>query len=203
MTKVRDREQVIEAAARVFAEKGYEAARLEDIAAELGILKGSLYYHAASKAELLFLVNCKRLTYLIDGIERIAQERCSPSEKLSTAIRAHLLHLDTHFPESSQWFVNPDTARHTAGQKAEYRRLSRQYESAMRGLIEAGIAAGELRADLDPKVTTLGILGMCNWLTRWYHQDGRLGIDHIAATYNTFIFDGLRAGVPCSPPASV
>lgn len=200
MTKVRDREQVIEAAARVFAEKGYAAARLEDIAAELGILKGSLYYHAASKAELLFLVNCKRLSQLIDGIERIASERCSPSEKLAAAVRAHLLHLDTHYPESSQWFIDPQVAEHTAGQKAEYRSLSRAYEAVMRRLLEEGVAAGELRADLDPKVSALAILGMCNWLTRWYHQDGRLSIDAIAANHIAMILDGLRAGPRCAAP---
>lgn len=202
MTKVRDREQVIEAAARVFACKGYEAARLEDIAAELGILKGSLYYHAASKAELLFLVNCKRLVHLIGSIEQIAAGSSAPSEKLATAIRAHLAHLDSHYPESSQWFINPEVAAHTATQKAEYRRLSRLYEAALRGLVEAGITAGELRTDLDPKVATLGILGMCNWLTRWYHQDGRLSIDQIATTYIALILDGLRSGAPgpCPPP---
>lgn len=193
MTKVRDREQVIEAAARVFASKGYEAARLEDIAAELGILKGSLYYHAASKAELFFLVNCKRLACLIEGIEQIAVSNATPVEKLAAAIRAHLAHLDRHYPESSHWFTDPLSPGSTAGQKAERRRLSRAYEAALRRLVEAGIAAGEFRTGLDPKVATLGILGMCNWMTRWYHQDGRLSVDEIGDTLVSLALGGLRA----------
>ncbi len=192
MTKVRDREQVIEAAARVFAGKGYEAARLEDIAAELGILKGSLYYHVSSKAELYFLVNCKRAACLIAGIEQIAAGSATPAEKLATALRAHLHHLDRYYPESSHWFLNPATSPSTAQQQAEYRRLSRAYEAALRGLVEEGITAGELRPDLDPKVATLGLLGMCNWLARWYHQDGRLSIDAIAGTLIAMALDGLR-----------
>ena len=56
MTKIRDRDQLVEAAARVFARKGFDSASMEDIAAEVGVLQGSLYYHVSSKAELLFLV---------------------------------------------------------------------------------------------------------------------------------------------------
>jgi len=193
LTKIHDREQVIDAAAKVFAAKGFEAARLEEIAAELGVLKGSLYYHAASKAELLFLVTRRRMLTIIEHTQAIAVSEAPPAEKLATAVRAHLQHLDQHHPESSLWFMQPSRSAKSADRQAEIGALHREYEVVLRGIVQDGIGSGDLRRDLDATVATLGVLGMCNWLPRWYDRDGRLAIDGIGDTFIGMVLDGLRS----------
>jgi AcrR family transcriptional regulator len=192
LTKVRDAEQVIDAAAKVFAAKGFEAARLEEIAAELGILRGSLYYYVPSKAELLSMLFDRRLLVLIGRVEAIAAADLPPITKLEAALRAHLRHLDEFYPESSQWFKLPQHRR-PAKNQAQVSARYHQYERLLRGIVEEGIAAGAMRRDLDPKVATLGVLGACNWLTQWYRKGGRLSIDEIGDTLISLLTDGLRA----------
>jgi TetR/AcrR family transcriptional regulator, cholesterol catabolism regulator len=195
VTKVRDLDQVLDAAARVFGEKGFEDARIEDIAAELGILKGSLYYYAATKAELLFLVTRRRLLVLIERIEGIAASQASPSGKVAAAVRAHLDQLDAFYPESRQWFTQPSRPRGRDdgldSRREEIRDLNRRYRAVWRRIIGEGAAAGSFDADLDLDVATLGVLGACNWLTQWYEKDGRLQIEEISATLERLILGGL------------
>lgn len=192
MTKIRDRDQLLDAAAKVFAEKGFEAARLEDIAAELGVLQGSLYYHVASKAELLLLVQRRRFRAITERMEWIAASDLSPREKLAAALREHLRHLDEFFPESAEWFTEPAQTRLSDENYRESRAGNRAYLDVLEGILRQGVEAGELRGDLDLRVATRGVIGMCNWLPRWYRKDGRLSIDEIGDVFIRMVMDGLR-----------
>lgn len=100
MTKIRDRDQLVEAAAKVFAVKGFDAASMEDIAAEVGVLQGSLYYHVGSKAELLFLVQRRRLIDINACLDEVADSDLAPAGKLTRAIQEHLHYLEANYPES-------------------------------------------------------------------------------------------------------
>src|SRR5262249_44622276 len=148
-----------------------------EIAAELGILQGSLYYHVGSKADLLALVQTRRLVTLIERMEGIAASDLPPLDKLATAVREHLRHLDEFFPESSQWFMERSQPRLSDGGGRGVLGLNRRYVDVLEDIVKQGVAAGALRADLDTGVATRGLLGMCNWLPRWYRKDGRLSID--------------------------
>ena len=192
MTKVRDLDQLLDVAARLFGERGYEATTLEQIAQELGILKGSLYHYISSKAELLDLINRRRLEQLISEAQSIERLDLPADAKLQRVIRAHLATLDESYPESSQWFVTPapprggTTEAPTAGESA-----NRDYERLVGRIIREGIESGVFRADLDPQVAALTILGSCNWLTRWYRRGGRLSIQEIGDTIIRLSLDGL------------
>lgn len=192
LTKVRDREQVIDAAAKVFAEKGFAAARLEEIAAELGILKGSLYYYASSKDELLRLVQLRRLTSLIEQATTIAASAAPPLERLAAVLRLHLRRFEEFYPESMQWLTPPAQRDTDADAAAEARALNRRFEGILAALIAEAQAAGDCRPEIDAQIAALGLLGMCNWTTRWYRDDGRMSMDAIAGSYLAMAFDGLR-----------
>ncbi|MGH2583540.1 MAG: TetR/AcrR family transcriptional regulator [Dehalococcoidia bacterium] len=192
MTKIRDLDQLLDAAAKVFAEKGFDAARLEDIAAELGVLQGSLYYHVASKADLLFLVQRRRLLAITARMECIAASEMAPLDKLAAALREHLRHIDEFWPESAQWFTEP-TPRHSEDHRANGRTLNRAYLDVIEDIVHQGIVAGELRRDLDVPIATRGVIGMCNWLPRWYRKGDRLSMDEISDTFIALATDGLRS----------
>jgi AcrR family transcriptional regulator len=200
VTKVRDLDQLLDVAARLFGEQGYESTRLEDIADELGVLKGSLYYYTSSKAELLHRINARRLETLIADAEAVSASHLPADQKLERILRAHLVSIDRYFPESSQWFVQAAQTRARARPKAEditeARALQHQYARIVSGVIREGQAAGAFRSDLDPTIAALGVLGACNWLTRWYKRGGRLGIDEVAEILVTMQLEGLRPHTP-------
>jgi AcrR family transcriptional regulator len=196
---VRDLDQVLEVAARLFGERGYEATRLDEIADELGILKGSLYYYTSSKAELFYLVNLKRLRVLVERAAEVAHYDAPVEERLGRILRSHLNSIHEFYPESSQWFVRAEEKKKLAQKSAkrsesqeESWALHHRYEAIVAELIAEGQKAGVFRADIDTKVATLGILGACNWLTHWYRKGGRLSIEEITESMLTLLLDGLR-----------
>jgi TetR/AcrR family transcriptional regulator, cholesterol catabolism regulator len=200
VTKVRDREQVIDAAATVFAEKGFEAARLEEIAAKLGILKGSLYYYASSKLELLVLVQRRRHLELIERATTIAASAAPPLERLGEILRLHLRRFEEFYPESMQWLTTSPRTEASARFVEDSHQLNRRFERILCELISEAVARGDCRSEIDPQVATLGLLGMCNWTSRWYRKDGRLSMDAIVDNYLAIAFHGLSVGAPAASP---
>src|SRR6516164_10870221 len=91
-------DDIVSAAAKVFRTKGYHAATVRDIADEVGILKGSLYHHFASKEELLYLVVKEPIAQMYHTISEIAAADVPAAEKLRQAILAHLEAFDRHYP---------------------------------------------------------------------------------------------------------
>jgi len=200
MTKVRDLDQLLDVAARLFGERGYEATTLEEIAQELGILKGSLYHYISSKAELHQLVTRRRLDQLIDDVELIAALDIPADVKLTQALRKHLGTIHDFYPESSQWFVQPAPPKSSTDESAPADPPNRTYERVIRQIVTQGVRDGIFRADLDPQVMVLSVLGSCNWLTLWYQRGGRLTIDQVGDTIIAMALDGLRATAGSTPP---
>jgi AcrR family transcriptional regulator len=206
VTKVRDLDQVLEVAARVFGERGYEATRLHDIAEELGILKGSLYHYTSSKAELLYLVNRRRLEVLLERAIEVAAADGPALDRLEEILRAHLRSIDEFYPESSQWFVRAESRKPPRSPEADAldpRALHHRYEVLIAGVIDDAKAEGHVRSDIDSRVAALGILGACNWLTHWYQKGGRLSIEEVSDNLLAFLLDGLRASAPASANGSL
>ena len=79
--------EIIAAAAKLFKEKGYHATTIQDVADEVGMLKGSLYYHIKSKEELLYLVTKEPIRELIERQKRLMESDLSPQQKIVEFIR--------------------------------------------------------------------------------------------------------------------
>lgn len=191
MTKVRDLDQLVQAAAKVFAEKGFEQARIEDIAAELGLLKGSLYYHVSSKNELLFLVVRQAVEPWLDAVEPIAVAEAPARRRLTDAIAVHLHHLYSQ-PVSRLFFEEALDALQPE-QRAEISGLYDRYTYFFVRIIKDGVASGEFRSDLNVRVMSLSLIGMMNWSQRWVNEDGPLNLEAIAETFAALTLDGMSA----------
>ncbi len=192
MTKIHNQDQLIDAAAKVFAEKGYEAARLQDIAAEVGVLQGSLYYHIGSKAGLLRMVRVRRFTTITDRIGEIAAGAGTPQAKLHAAIGAHLHHIGQYLNESQQWFTNPANPGRTKAEQAEDHVLTTGYRANWATILREGIDSGAFRPELDISMTVLSILGMFNWLPNWFAHGGRFTIDEVVDAQYDLVLRAIR-----------
>ncbi|HKM69232.1 MAG TPA: TetR/AcrR family transcriptional regulator [Stellaceae bacterium] len=184
-------DDIVSAAAKVFRTKGYHAATVRDIADEVGLLKGSLYHHFDSKEELLYLVVKEPIAQMYRKMAEIAAADGRAADKLQLAISAHLEAFDRHYP---QLFVY---LRERESVKRRFREMigfsPKDYERCWQQILREGVDNGEFRPDLDIQVASYGLLGMLNWLYKWYDPQGRLSVQQVAEQFTALALAGLAA----------
>jgi len=184
-------DQVRAAALRLFKEKGYHATSMRDIATAVGINKGSLYSYIHSKEDLLIPVFERAMGVLLEQIEHItADASLSPTERLKRAIHAHVSavanNLDVLTVYLSEWRqLATESLATNRGQRERYAELFHQ-------ILRDGVAAGEFRS-MDTRIVMLGMIGMSNYLFRWYRPDGRLTPSQVADELIEMVMHGVRA----------
>jgi AcrR family transcriptional regulator len=184
------REKEIHAAAlELFREKGYHATSMREIGEAVGMLKGSLYTYIHSKEDLLAPIFERCTVPLVLEMERIAGDASLDArEQLRQAIRLHVRQvaekLDVLTVFVSEW--RQLSSESLAGLRAQ----TEHYVDLMVGIVERGIRDEAFRP-VDPRMTVLGLIGMCNWMVRWYRPDGRLTPDQIAEHFFDLVLRGL------------
>jgi len=166
---LRRADEVIDAAARVFAERGYHGTTTQAIADVLGMRQASLYYYFPSKEAALEEVCARGTDGFVEGAERVMQMDVSPLERLRLLIGSHLGPIET-MPDYVRVFINerrylPDASRRRVGRKS--RRIERIFEQ----VIQAGIDDGSIRPGTDARLAMLAVLGMCNAVINWREAD--------------------------------
>lgn len=182
--------RVFDTAARLFATRGYHATRMQDIADELAMQKGSLYYYFDSKESLLLEIVERRVGVALAAMQAIMETDALPTAKLKEAVAAHLNVFQEHadlytiFNFERLNLIHPQAAE-TVDE------LAHAYEMLWRRLLQEGIAAGEFRADLDAPVLVKAIVGMFNSTLLWFDPAGRLTVGETAVIFAQFILQGL------------
>jgi len=193
------RQSILDAAARIFRRDGYSAARLSDIAAEIGMKAGSLYYHFGSRealVEAVMEIGTRRTHQAVAKALAALPPGAGGLARLEAAIESHLV----------MGLAQEDIASATikliwqapAGVRDKVLVEQRAYGDLWRGLLEDARAAGELRGDLDLSVVRMAILGALNWAADWYRPD-RLEPREIARDIAAMVIGGLASG-PGRPP---
>ena len=191
---LRRADAIIDAAARVFAERGYHGTSTQAIADVLGLRQASLYYYFPSKEAALELVCERGVDGFVETAESIVAGPGTPRDKLIRLIAAHLA------PNASKRdyvkvFINErrylaDASRRRIGRKS--RRIERCFEEVIR----AGLADGSLRAGADVRLCMLAVLGMVNSVINWREEDQDRGISRIAAELGELVVAGLAKPAP-------
>jgi AcrR family transcriptional regulator len=188
---LRRSEEIIDAAALVFAERGYHGTSTQAIADVLGMRQASLYYYFPSKEAALELVCIRGTDGFVEGAEAVVESAGDPLDKLSRLIAAHLAPIETR-RDYVKVFINerrylPAASRRRLGRKT--RRIERCFEH----VILAGIAGGTIQRDTDARLAMLAVLGMCNAVINWRPSDQGRDMAHIAAGFARLIASGLAA----------
>lgn len=184
---VHTRDDILRAAVDVFREKGYERATVRDIAARAGMTNSSLYSHVSSKQELFLEIVQPVIDEAAERMGRIASSDLPPAEKLRAAVTGAVEAFGLHHPEVSVYVRDFYPVLETAGPETR-----RRYETAWTAIVQDGIDAGVFRADADVRVTVLAILGMVNWMHRWYRPDGARTVSEIAEEMSALVLRGLE-----------
>jgi AcrR family transcriptional regulator len=184
-------EEIIDAAAAVFAARGFHGASTQDVADRLGMRQASLYYYFSSKEAMLERICLRSVGDFTGRAAGISSGPGTAAEKLASLIRNHLVPGEER-PDYVRCFLReqrflPIESRRRIG------RASRRYERIFQDVIEAGMAAGTLRRGLDARLATLAILGMCNASVNWYGKEPDASIGRISSAFTALVIDGLAA----------
>jgi len=187
------RTQILRRAAELFQHQGVSGTSLEDIANAVGIKREGIYHYFKGRIDILLEVILPESRALAQSLKRILATNLNGEEKLHAAIENHLERFNPSYLEMSVALREDHFARNEDRLK-ELRGVWSDYESMWTELVEAGQKDGSYDPSLSPKAVVYGILGMCNWLSRWYDPAGPLTIDDIINTYFAMIFHGLKTG---------
>jgi AcrR family transcriptional regulator len=183
-------DEVIEAAAMVFAELGYHGATTQDIADRLHMRQATLYYYFASKDAALESVCRRGVAGFIENAETVALSSDSPPEKIASIIRSHLQALEEKHAYVKVFLNERQHLRDEARKKVG--RLSRRYELIVQQVFESGVEAGMMRAGLNCRFATLGLLGVCNAAADWYGKESGATVSAMAKNFADLILNGVR-----------
>ena len=179
------REDVVRAAGRLFAARGYHGTSMRDLGRELGLLGSSLYAHVDSKQDLLVDVVEEGARLFEASAEKALATEGTAAARLEALIAGHVDVVIDNI-EVSRTFLNE--ARMLDG---EHRRrilgARDHYEEAFRSVIRAGKPDGSFSADIDPKTASIFILSILNAIERWYHPEGELDRDALVSELSRFI----------------
>ena len=187
MKKTPRRNELTRQAARLFAERGYHGTSIGDLAEAMGVQKGSLYAHIASKQDLLYETMRDGANAFHGALDTIP-DGLPVTERIRLALRAHLRvvseQLDVATVFVREW-------RYLQGERHdEIVAERRRYEERFRLLFREGRELGELRTDLDDATAALLALSAANWAYTWL-RPGR-DTDELADRFHALLLDGMR-----------
>ena len=184
-------QEIYDVAARIFSEKGYEGASIQDIADSVGILKGSLYYYIESKEDLLFGIIDEVHRNSLIALEEWAAVDGDAIVRLRAFVEGHVLANTKNITKIGVFFhdfrsLDPERRERIITDRD-------RYDSYLRGIIRDGQAEGLLREDVDPKLASMAILGMMNWTYHWFREDGPKSASQVATEFANLILTGLTS----------
>jgi AcrR family transcriptional regulator len=186
-------DSLLDVAVAVFNERGFDATSMEELAARLGVTKSAIYHHVPSKVELLRLALDRALDALFAVTEEPGATTGRAIDRLEYVVRGSVRVLAAELP-----FVTL-LLRLRGNTEVERTALRRRrgFDRIVTGLVRAAEHEGDVRADVDPAVTSRLLFGTVNSLTEWYRPDGDLTPDELADALVGTMFSGLRtAGRP-------
>ena len=184
------KQTILEAAAKIFSQKGYHATSMNDIANSVNLQKASLYHHVSSKQEILVSILDEALDLINNRVGDVVELPIPTDEKMRIAVREYLSTL-TEQPNLAGVLL------------LEYKSLTPEYharhipkrdkfEQIWRDLLQLGVDEGHFFIS-DVHMTTRALLGLMNWVVTWYKESGALSIFEIADQYSELFLNGIMA----------
>jgi TetR/AcrR family transcriptional regulator, cholesterol catabolism regulator len=182
-------EEVLQSAANIFFAKGFHATSIEDVARDVGMLKGSLYYYIKSKDDLLFQLLLAGIEDSDAFIASHIDSQGNPLEQLERAIRAQIDYIVQNRVQFGLFLHEFDSL----SGKRQHKLISvmSRYNSRFVELVRRGQEQGQLIPG-EPWIIVNGILGMCNWLYRWYDTDEISNPEQVKQIFLRMLLQGIR-----------
>lgn len=182
--------EICRVAARVFYEKGYSGASMQDIAEAVGLTKAGLYHHIGSKDRLLFEI----MNYGMDILKETVLDKVAliqdPQERLRQTIAGHI-HLIVRARDLETTVILHENRSLQGPLRKKINARKREYIHFLESLISEVQKQSGREALLSSKLAAFALLGMINWLYQWYRVEGPVPEAQLAQIYSDFFFRGL------------
>jgi len=166
------RQRIIDTAADLFQKRGYSSTTLDDVAKELGVSKAALYHYVSSKDELLSIIYAHTVKNIFMGTTEILGMDLPPEEKLRLFVRNHIKNII--IKSLPMFFVFFSEENHLSEKDYQkIRKEKRKYNRILEEIIKEGMSKGIFNKG-DVKLHSYAILGMCNWIYKWYKADQKM-----------------------------
>ncbi|MFJ2512311.1 TetR/AcrR family transcriptional regulator [Streptomyces griseoviridis] len=188
------RREILDTAAEVFAEQGYNATTVRKIADHAGLLAGSLYYHFDSKESMLEEILRTFLDELWGGYDTVLAAELGPRPTLEALVTESFREIDRHraavaiFQKESRHLVAQDRFEFLAASQ-------RKFETAWLSTLERGVADGVFRTDLDVRLTYRFVRDTVWVAASWYRPGGQHSPEEIARQYLSMVLDGIAVRI--------
>ncbi len=193
MRAVSRRSEIVARATEIFEAKGVARTTFEDVARELGLTREAIYYYFRNREELLVEVILPQSREMLANLQAILESDRSHKDKLRAAVENQLARYYPSYLDMSVALRESGRVR-TSRKLEALRRNWQDYDRAWTELISAGQRDGAFKPDLEPKMAAYGIIGMCNWVTRWYDPAKSYTIREIIDCYASIAVDGVCVG---------
>jgi len=193
-TQATDRRgELLALAAELFADRGLKATTVRDIADAAGILSGSLYHHFDSKESMVDELLDTFQTELWKSYDAIEASDLTPKAKIEAVVRASFEAIGEHRNEVA--IFQTDALYLATFERFGYLiERNRKFRTLWTGLLEAGVASGELRADLDVALVYRFLRDTVWVAVRWYRPGGTLTPADVADQYLAILLEGINHG---------
>lgn len=187
----RRRREILDTAAQIFYEKGYDATSTKDIADAAGLLKGSLYYYIETKEDFLFEIIKESHDGALATLDRVRQFEGDTLERLARLVSEHFRYFVENLVTTTIYFrefrvLSPERQALIAAE-------GDLYLDFVRELLNQGQQEGVIAQELDVRLISIGIVGMVNSAWLWYQPGGSRSIDEIAAEFVKVIVAGVAS----------
>jgi AcrR family transcriptional regulator len=162
-------------AARVFAERGYHSTSMRDLAAASGMSLAGMYYYLKSKEDLLFLIQERCFTRVLEGARMTLMRTREPVERLQEFIRHHVTYFAAHMAEMK--VLSHEASALTGEPRRRVKAIKRRYVDLLEGLLREAVP-GEPAGERSAAAYVL--FGMMNWIYNWYDPAGPLDPERLA-----------------------
>ena len=187
------RERVLAAAVKLFRRNGYHATTMDDVAASVGLNKGTLYHYFASKSEILFTVFEDRIAA---GRSILPELDALPPEAAVRRFVEQQVGTIWSSPDAAAVYYQESRFVRQYVDRQQYARIragETEIGATLERVIQRGIDAGDF-AETDVYVAAQGIIGVCAWIVSWWEQARRRSVTDVADQYAAQMLRGLRGG---------
>jgi AcrR family transcriptional regulator len=189
------REEIVEIASRLFAERSYRGVGIRAIAAQVGVQPASIYHHFGSKADILDAIIADVTERFISAHLWLLDSDLVTPSSMRQLIEEHVVYFWHH--RYAETVGLRELKELSASRAEQVRRSRRSYQDAWIRAIETGISGGWLSVQ-NPRMAALGLLSMINGVNAWYREDGPLSIAEVAEMHAEMAVTGLLGG-PSKP----
>jgi TetR/AcrR family transcriptional regulator, cholesterol catabolism regulator len=182
---------ILETAARLICERGYEGTSMQEIAAACRLTKAGLYHYIQNKEQMLFAIMSYGMDLFEGQVLAKARDITDPVERLRACMRLNI-ELVTHGASKEVIIILHEHATLTGEARESIDQRKKQYVRFIENAFSEAVKLGRMRP-LDPTIVAFSFLGMVLWVYKWFKTDGRLTAAQISDGMLDLFFAGLAA----------